>query len=490
MAQLKVLFVGTELTPIAKVGGLGDVIGALPKALKNLGVDVRIAIPKYGVIDEKEYPMKKIAAGIEIPFNRKTEKFDIMETPLPGSTVPVYLLDNLEYLGQNGIYFEANASSSGEPNECGRYSFLCRASLAMLEPLDWWPDIIHCNDWHTGILPALTKLAAKQDPRFQKVKPFLSLHNLSYQGIYQLEDVVKLLGFTKEDLAELAPGITGEQISFIKEGIAAAETVCPVSPNYAKEILTKEYGEGLHKFLKTQKSKIHGILNGIDVDRFNPDTDSEIKTNYNADSFAKKTENKLELQKYCGLKQGENIPVMGSVGRLADQKGIDLYYDIIDDLAKQDLQIVFLGAGDPKLEEYLHKIAKKYDNIYTKTAFDAHLAQLIYAGADMFPVPSKFEPCGLIQMIAMRYGTVPIVRATGGLKDTVPDIEQDPENGLGFVFEKFSAKAFDKALKQALKLYRDDREKWNEIAKRCMKQDFSWNNSAEKYLELYKKLIS
>lgn len=488
--QLKVLFVGSELTPIAKVGGLGDVISALPKALKKLGVDVRIAIPKYGVIDEKRYPMKKIASDIKIPFNGKTEKFNILETPLPGSKVPVYLLDNLEYLGQNGVYFEANASSSGAANECARYCFLCRASLAVFEPLNWWPDIIHCNDWHTGILPALTKLAAKKDSRYKKVKPFLSLHNLAYQGIYQLAEVKRLLGLTDQGLAILAPGITGEQINFIKEGIVAAEIICPVSPAYAQEILTPEYGEGLHEFLQTKKDKIHGILNGIDVDFFNPKTDPEIKTNYAAESFEKKLGNKLDLQKHCGLKQNKNTPIIGSVGRLADQKGIDLYYEIIDDLAKQDLQMIFLGAGDPALEKFLTKIDKRYLSVYTRVGFDARLARLIYAGADMFAVPSRFEPCGLIQMIAMRYGTVPIVRATGGLKDTVPDIDKNPNKGLGFVFEEFSAKKFHEALMKALKLFREDKIAWKKIAIRGMRRDFSWTNSAKKYLDLYYKIAN
>lgn len=490
MPRLKVLFVGSELTPIAKVGGLGDVIGALPKALKDLGVDVRITIPKYGVIDEKKYTLKEIVSDIEVPFNEKTEKFNIWETPLPGSKVPVYLLDNLEYLGQNGIYFEANASSSGAANECARYCFLCRASLAIFEPLNWWPDIIHCNDWHTGILPALIKLIGAKDPRYQNIKSLVQLHNLAYQGEYATAQVAKLLNLNQEQLAKLSEDAKGERIKFIKEGILATDLICPVSPTYAQEILTPEYGEGLAEVLRQNQDKIHGILNGIDTDRFNPETDPEIKINYNAKSFEKKSENKLNLQKYCGLKENINTPLIGSVGRLSHQKGIDLYYEMIEELAKQNLQMVFLGAGDKDLEEFLVKIDKKYPNIYTKVGFDASFAQLIYAGADMFPVPSRFEPCGLIQMHAMRYGTVPIVRATGGLKDTVPDVKQDPKKGLGFVFEEFSAKEFHKALMRALKLYQEDRKKWNEIAKRGMQQDFSWTNSAKKYLNLYQELVA
>ncbi len=488
MNKIKVLLIASELNPIAKVGGLADVIGALPKALAKNGVDVRIAIPKYGVIDKEKYPAKKIATGIKVPFEGEDKIIDIYETPLPDTTVPVYLIDNLEYLGQNGIYFETDASSSGSNREAERYSFFARSLMEIFEPLGWYPDVIHCHDWHVGFVPVILKILSKKNDKLKHIKSLLTIHNLEYQGRYDQQMIFKAFGIKEDDYPTLSE-IHNGQINSLQQAILISDHLNTVSPNYAKEILTKEYGAGLEKVIATRIEDLDGILNGIDVEKFNPANDDAIIKKYNPKDITGKKECKADLQKICGFKQDTETPFLGIVSRLADQKGIDLIYAIADDLAKENVQFVCLGTGDPKLENMMKKISQKYpDKFYANIAFDAAFAQQIYAGSDIFLMPSKFEPCGLGQMIAMRYGTLPVVRATGGLKDTVENIDVITGEGDGFVFENYNASELLTSIKHALNLYQDH-EKWYHIVKRVMSKDFSWDNSAQKYINLYKKIL-
>ena len=348
MNEKKVLFTASELTPLAKVGGLADVIGALPKALKQLDIDVRIVIPKYGVIDEKKYPMKKLAADISVPFNGKVKKIGIFETPLPGSDVPIYLIDNMEYLGQNGIYFESDASSSGSSNEAERYSFFARSLMEIFEPLGWYPDIIHCHDWHVGFIPVILEILSKDNEKLQHIKSLLTIHNLEYQGKYDAETIFKAFGITKDSHPTLNE-LHDEQINSLQQAILNSDRLNTVSPTYAQEILTTEYSAGLEKPLKKRKSDLVGILNGIDVDRFNPETDPLITNNYSVKDLDGKAKCKAALQSQFGLEVKADIPLLGIVTRLAHQKGIDLIGEIADELAQENMQFVLLGTGDPKL---------------------------------------------------------------------------------------------------------------------------------------------
>jgi len=490
MKKIKVLFAAAELTPMAKVGGLGDVIGALPKNLIKHGVDVRIVIPKYGIIKEKKYNLKKITSDTIVPFMGQEEKINIWQSYLPQSQVPVYFIENFKYLGQNGIYFEKDASPGGSSSECQRFTFFARSLFETFTPINFWPDIIHCHDWHVGTLPFLKKYLAKKNKNLEKIKTLLTIHNLAYQGIYSFSEVLRCLEISEKEAYETGfIPFEKENINYLRQAIIHADLINTVSPTYAQEILTPEYGNGLTEDLKKRKNDLYGILNGIDLERFNPEIDPEIVKKYSLKTLANKKINKRYLQEISGLEVNENIPLLGFVGRLAEQKGIDLILEALPELEKENCQLVFLGTGNPDLENSLKETAKKYKGKVSVTiAFDASLAQKIYAGSDIFLMPSRFEPCGLGQMIAMRYGTIPIVRATGGLVDTVQEFEKNKAKGTGFLFSSFLKSAFLSAVKKALSLY-SEKKLWQIIMENAMKQDFSWDKSSKEYLKLYKKLI-
>lgn len=491
MRQIKVLFAAGELTPLAKVGGLGDVIGALPKSLAKKGIGVRIVLPKYGIIDENKYPLKLAAEKISIPFDGQEELIDVYLTDLPDRPVPVYLIDNQKYLGGGGVYFEKDASSGGSSRECQRFTFFARSLLEIWEKIDFWPDIVHCHDWHVGIVPFLIRQKARTDPRFQKIKTLLTIHNFAYQGKYNYEEALTYLNLNQEnDLKEKLERFNPETINYLQQGIIHADLINTVSPTYAQEILTPVFGEGLDKYLQARKNDLSGILNGIDVDLFNPLTDPNLAVNYDREKLDKKKLNKEDLQKITGLAVNVNQPILGMVGRLADQKGIDLLPPILSDLVKMNVQLVILGAGLQKFEEIARQMAKDFPkNVFVKIAFDPRLAQKIYAGADFFLMPSRFEPCGLGQLIAMRYGTIPIVRATGGLKDTVMPYNSATGQGTGFLFDNFKSSEFLAAIEKSLKVYQN-KEAWLHLIKNAMQKDFSWDHSSKEYLKLYQKLLT
>lgn len=481
--QLKILIVAAELTPLAKVGGLADVIGALPKALNELGQDVRIVIPKYGIIEEKKYKLKKVTSEITIPFEGTEEVINLYQTTLPNSAVSIYLIDHSKYLGQDGVYISPDASSDGSATEAHRFTFFTRSVLEIFDKISWQPDILHCHDWHVSMLPPLVKLLNKQIPTL------LTIHNLAYQGNYDADLVLKMFDSTETKLTSL-PTIKNrldnfDTINYLEQAILNANLINTVSPTYAKEILTKEFGCGLEENLKKRETHLYGILNGIDIERFNPERDRDIAQTYNVKNLDQKLKNKRSLQKECNLKVADDIPLIGLVSRLTEQKGFDILLPIMKKVLKLKLQFVLLGTGDKKYEKEFGKLSKKKGG-YARIGFDTKMAQRIYAGSDLFLMPSRFEPCGLGQMISMRYGTVPIVRATGGLKDTVTDFEQ--ADGTGFVFNKYDSGELLSAITRAINFYQDKKE-WLETQKRGMAKDFSWRESAKKYLELYDKLL-
>ncbi|MFA4834204.1 MAG: glycogen/starch synthase [Patescibacteria group bacterium] len=462
----KILMAASEMAPLAKVGGLADVVGSLPPALVRLGCDVRVALPLYGLLDKKKIKAKKILTNIAIASAGQDLKINLWQTKING--ILVYLIDCPKYFGKKEVYSN---------NDSERFLFFSLAILEALPRLKFKPDIIHCHDFHTALIPNL--LQTSKNPYFKNTKTLYTIHNLNHQGKSKIE-VLSTGNLNKNSLKSLSKDAQDGDINFMVQGIISSDLVNTVSPTYAKEITTSIYGAGIEKVIRQNQNKISGILNGIDTDFFNPAEDKFIKQNYTFKTLDKKRENKLALQKQLGLTQNKNIPLAGLVSRLAWQKGLELF---TEETAELPCQFVFLGTGEKKYEDQLRKLAKIYpDKISAQIGFDIKLAQQIYAASDIFLMPSRFEPCGLGQMIAMRYGAVPLVRATGGLADTV-------NKKVGFSFLDFSTKAFLKILENALSLYYKKPSQWKKMQKRCMKKDFSWNKSAKEYLRLYKKLV-
>lgn len=467
--KLKVLMASAEITPFAKVGGLADVAGSLPPALKKLGRDVRLIMPLYGLINRKKYKLKKIYSNIEIPSRGKFVKINLWQGKLPGSAVKIYFVDTPKYFSANNIYVKKNNAE--------RFLFFSLACLHVLPIIKFRPDIIHCHDWHTAVIPSLLK--SINSDFFKQTKTVYTIHNLAHQGIAK----PKIVGFSKLDpnLPIIKADLKNKDINFMVQGILGADIINTVSPSYAKEILTHYQGAGLDNILKKRKKDLYGILNGIDVKFFNPTTDKFIKQKYSVKSLNKKALNKLDLQKKLGLPQDKSIALVGIVSRLVWQKGFELITKMVEaqNFASLQYQFVVLGTGKKKYEKQLQKLAKKYPEKFSaQIDFNIKLAQQIYASSDIFLMPSRFEPCGLGQMIAMRYGAVPIVRATGGLDDTI-------DGKVGFKFKNFSSDALLKILKKALNIYYNHPKKWRDLQINGMKKDFSWDKSAKEYLKLY-----
>ncbi|NCF75021.1 MAG: glycosyltransferase [Xanthomonadaceae bacterium] len=491
--KLKILFVAAEVAPIAKVGGLADVIGSLPKALEKNNCEVRIMLPFYGFIDKKKFNAKKIFSKIAVRAGGNKEKIDLWEIFLPQTKIPVYLIkhkffDSKNIYNSGRIYYK-NKYSRGL-SDVKKFSFFAKAVLNSIKYLNFKPDIIHCHDWHASFIPVYLKMEDYKTSFYKNIKTVYTIHNLANQGIADLS-ILKFSQFNKE-FASLKRDSENKDINFMGEGILNADFITTVSPSYAKEILKREFGAGLEKIVKKRKKDLSGIINGIDTDFFNPEKDKNIKQKYSFKNLNKKTENKLFLQKRLGLPVNKNIALAVLISRLVWQKGLEL---ITKDFANLNCQFVFLGTGEKKYENYLKILQKKYpDKISANIMFDIKLANQIYAASDIFLMPSRFEPCGLGQLIAMRYGSVPVARATGGLKDTIKNFDfkattAEHRKATGFLFNKFSSIIFYKKLNNALNLYYNNKKAWHRIQKNGMKKDFSWDNSAKKYLDLYKKLI-
>lgn len=462
----KILMASAEVAPLAKSGGLGDVVPSLSSALKDKGYQVRIIMPKYGFIKEKKDNLERIKINLKIEAGGKKEKISVWQTRL-ASGVRVYLLENQKYFGKNKIYWG---------NESKRFLFFSHAILEALPFLGYKPDIIHCHDFHTALIPDLLKIST--DAYYKNTKTLYTIHNLNYQGRSDIE-VLSTGDLNKTSLRSLSRDAQDGDINFMVQGIINADAVNTVSSTYAKEITTSQYGKGLDKVIRERKSKIQGILNGIDTEFFDPATDDNIPVNYTFRSLSRKRENKTALQQELGLLRDENIPLAGFVSRLVEQKGVELLGREVMGL---DCQFVILGAGPKKYERQMRRWPRRYPRrVSVIMEFDVELAQRIYAGADIYLLPSRFEPCGLGQMVAMRYGTVPVVRATGGLKDTV-------DEKVGFSFDKFSESALKRKFQQALNTYKRDPSRWKKFQKNGMNRDFSWRHSAGEYLKLYRRL--
>ncbi|HRE39832.1 MAG TPA: glycogen synthase GlgA [Ignavibacteria bacterium] len=486
-----VLFVTSEVLPYSKTGGLADVSNSLPQALNSLSNEVRIITPKYGQLDERRLQIHEIKRlkDINLEMAGKKYKYSIKSSFIHGKNTKaqIYLLENQDFFKNKGIYQNIKTKKDF-PNNDERYMFFCKAVLEVLEILQWKPDIIHCNDWQTGLIPFFIKTMYKNNPHISDIKTVFTIHNLAYQGNFPKTT------FKKTELPdELFNDNTvkfHDKFSFLKAGIKFADKVTTVSQKYAEEIRTnKEYSCGMEDVLNDRRKDLVGILNGIDNTVWNPSFDKVIDYRYTYQEIPLKYENKRELLEKHKLVYNENIPLIGIISRLVDQKGFDLILDAFDDIMKEKLQMIILGTGDEKYQKFLMKMKKKYnDKLIIHLGFDEDLAHKIEAGSDMYLMPSKFEPCGLNQMYSLKYGTVPIVRNTGGLSDTVTNYK-DPKKGNGFLFDKYDSKEMVKTIRTALEVYQD-KKTWYNIMKNGMALDFSWNISAKKYMELFKQICN
>jgi len=476
---LRILFASSEARPLIKTGGLGDVAGSLPRALLDLHLDVRLIIPAYATAVGQLGDTKIIAQ-----FSEGADTVTLREGLLPNSPLKVWLVDAPGYFDRPGNPY---LDSNGQPwaDNAERFALFSRivTRLALNQAgLNWAPDIVHCNDWQTGLVPALLELSA------QRPATVFTIHNLAYQGLFPAHNLQQL-GLPASWWSHHTLEFHG-QLSFIKGGLVFADRINTVSPGYAREIQTAEFGNGLEGLLRHRSAVLSGILNGIDTEEWNPATDPLLKKQYDVNNLSGKQANKQALQSALGLPQKPGTPLMGLISRLVMQKGIDVILDAIPDLVKLPLQLVLLGSGDPVLETRLTTLAKQHPNkLAVSIGFDEALAHRIEAGVDMYLMPSRFEPCGLNQMYSLRYGSVPIVRNVGGLADTVIDTSAKTlANGTanGFVVNTDDRLALLKTIKRALRRYRD-KTQWQQLQITGMKQDLSWHNSAQEYLALYRQ---
>lgn len=471
---MKVLFASSEALPFMASGGLGDVAGSLPHALRKRLIGCRVVMPMYDTIRQELKDKMKFITHISVPVAWRRQYCGIFEAKHNG--VIYYLLDNQYYFKRDTIY--------GHYDDAERFAFFSRAILEIIPHIDFKPDIIHCNDWQTALTPVYYSAMYANSPGYENIKTVFTIHNIQYQGIYGMELLQDVLGIP----ADKASLIEYDGcVNFMKGAIECADKVTTVSPSYANEILDPWYSHGLDSILNERRYKLSGILNGIDTVGYDPETDKDIKANYSAADPSGKKEDKEELQKLMNLPVKPNVPIVGMVTRLVSHKGLDLVKGILDELlSKAEMQLVILGSGDYEYESYFRWIAEKYpDKVGLRLGFVPDLARKIYAGADMFLMPSKSEPCGLSQMVALRYGTIPIVRETGGLRDSITDCGDG--EGNGFTFKSYNAHDMLDSIYRALTLYYNG--DWNELVLRALNCDFSWGRSANAYIRLYKELL-
>src|SRR3989338_200147 len=465
--KLTILFTAYECAPFFKFGGLGDVVGSLPKILEKLGVDIRVVIPYYQII-KKKYPALKKKKSLKLNIAGENLLVDVFEGRLPGSAVPIYFIGN-KYFNTDKIF-----------DEDSRFRFaLFSYFVAKTQSLfAWQPKIIHLNDWHTGFVSIFIKKLNLP------IKTVFTIHNLAYTGETAL-NILARFGLTEKNFSSVEKGA----VNIMREAMLKSYLITTVSPTYAEEILTPEFGCDLADILQKRKKDLRGILNGLDYNVFNPTKDKNIEARYSLKSLDKKTINKTALQKISGLSLNKNIPLFGMISRLADQKGFDLLEQIIDELMRLDWQLVILGTGESYYEDFLARLNKKCAGRFkAHLKFDAHLANKIYAGADLFLMHSRYEPCGLGQLVAMKYGSLPLVRSTGGLKDTIVGFTgKNIKAANGFSIDKYQADELFKTIRRSIKVFHQ-KKNWRILQRNAMRADFSWDRSAGEYLRLYQSL--
>lgn len=475
---MKVLFVASEAAPFIKTGGLADVAGSLPKALKSIGVDARVVIPNYSLIKEKYKEEMELIDTTEVNLSWRKQYVGIKHHNL--DDVDYYFLDNEYYFKRDSLY--------GHYDDGERFSYFSKAVLSMIKTLDFKPDVIHFNDWHTGVLGLLLDDLKEKDDFYKGIKTLYTIHNLKYQGVFPKHILTDLLGLDMGYFTSESVEYHGN-MNFMKAGIAYADRVSTVSESYADEIKYPYFGEGLDGLLRKRENSLSGIVNGIDYGVYDPANDANIFKNFNKENVAEvKKENKKALQELMGLDIDPEKPIVAMVTRLADMKGLDLLEFIFAELMEEDLQFVILGTGETHYENHLKHLDYIYHNKFRANIFfDQELSHKIYAASDIFVMPSLYEPCGLGQLIALRYGTIPVVRQIGGLKDTVVPFNKFTLEGTGFGFLNYNAHELLFTIKEALSIY-EDKSMWNQLVQQAMSADHSWNHSAELYLELYNSL--
>ena len=472
---MKVCFIAAEAAPFVKVGGLGDVIGSLPKALRQLGVDARVVLPLYSSIDRERFGLKYKAYQF-VDLGWRHSYCGIFETEVDG--VPCYFVDNEQYFNRDSIY--------GQIDDGERFAFFSKAALEILPALDFKPDVVNVNDWHTALSVIYLDVLKSREAEFYKdMKSVLSIHNIEFQGRFNPYEMGNLFGLENKYFDAL---IYNGDLNLLKGAIQLADRVNTVSETYAREILDPYFSYGLDKILTVEQGKLRGILNGIDVDKFNPKTDPIIPVNYDLETFEDKVQNKLAFQKEMALEVNADIPLIGMVTRLTHQKGIDLILQASEEILRTGAQLVILGTGDAHYESALRSLEHyRHDRVRSILLFSNEMSAKIYAASDLFFMPSKTEPCGLSQLISMRYGTVPVVHRVGGLRDTV--IPFTGVEGNGFTFESFQAGDMMDAIYRAVTCFYQSPDEWNQIIKNNLQKDVSWEQSAKKYLDLYHEVV-
>lgn len=477
---MKILFVASEAVPFVKTGGLADVVGALAPVLAKEGYDIRVIIPDFSAIPNEFSARQSHVCDFEVQLGWRRQYCGIEKIEQDGVTW--YFMDNKYYFGRPYIY-----GMGGDEYE--RFGFFCRGVLNMLPLLDFQPDVIHCHDWQSGMIPALLKIQYAHLPFYSGIKTVFTIHNLQYQGIFGIREVQDILGLGDSLWTDDKLECFG-CANYMKAALVYADMISTVSPSYAEEIQTAYYGERLDGLLKARKKDLHGVLNGIDMNAYDPASDKLIEKNYDADNLSGKTECKAALQKELGLDVLPDVPIIGMVGRLSNQKGLDLVDYVIADIMRQNVQLVVLGMGEGRYFNLFSWAESEYKGrVAARFTMDHTLAHKIYAGADIFLMPSQFEPCGLSQMIAMRYGTIPIVRETGGLRDTVLSYNEFNGEGNGFTFFNYNAHDMLHVIERSIGYYMNRKDIWKTLQHRGMCGDYSWKHSAGEYMKLYRSLF-
>jgi len=476
---MNILMVTSEAVPFSKSGGLADVVGALAGALnedKSKSIDARIVVPSYNTALEDS---GEFVCSFTVPMLATEEKVEIRVKKVEKTSY--YFVCHPMFNNRLDIY--GDTSFQPYPDNLERFTILCKATLQMCQELDWKPNVIHCHDWTTGFVPYFLKQRNSQF--FMGTKTIFTIHNLAYQGTFPRMDF--LFASSKPN----AKMFTNGQVNMLKTGLVYADFITTVSPTYAKEIQTKEQGCGLEDVIVRRKNRLKGIINGIDINEWNPQKDALVPYHFSAGRMAGKAKLKAQIQKDFNLEENPNVPLFAMISRLASQKGFDILLEVLEDILDElNLQFIIVGTGDSAIEEMLLNMKKRHKNLSVNILFSNKIAHLIEAGSDFFLMPSRYEPCGLNQLYSLRYGTIPIAHKTGGLADTIIDIDEYPDKGTGLLFETLSSEEIKKHIIRAVELYnrKEGSVCMDKIRKRAMEQDFSWNASAQEYIKLYEKL--
>ena len=488
---LNVLFLSSEVEPFVKTGGLADVSSALPQTIKQLGHEIRIMMPSYGSINQRTAKLHEITRlrDIAVTLGNRPYRASVKSSFMGegASRLQVYFLDNPELFGRSGLYVDPSTLQDYHDND-DRFFFFCRGVLEVLKTLGWQPDIIHCNDWQTGLVPAYLKTIYNNDPFYDNIRTVFTIHNMAYQGVFPISSFNKT-SLPQELLSENGLVAYGN-INLLKAGLLFADALTTVSERYAQEIqCSAEFGYGLQGVVSMRKNDLVGIINGIDYSVWDPAVDERIPHHYDSKSLDSKLENKKALLASVGLPFDESVPLIGMISRLADQKGLDIIGAILDQMMGMALQFVVLGTGERRYHDMLERARRAFpDKMAIYLGFNNELAHLVEAGSDMFLMPSRYEPCGLNQMYSLAYGTVPIVRATGGLDDTIEPVDPSSGTGTGFKFTNYDSGELLWTIQHAVHLFAD-KTLWRQVMKNGMSKDFSWESSAKKYVHLYRSIL-